>query len=162
MAEEIERIWVVNGPPGLRYSRRLEILQAYLPKDGLEAECRIRQTTERGAVRYEYTEKLGLGLVREELSHKIDKSEFARLYALSYACLQKTRLVYQLDGYTFELDEIALGDNTLWLLQVEFATVNDADAFALPDWAQALGAREVTGDTCYSGKQLAIAFTATF
>jgi CYTH domain-containing protein len=91
--------------------------------------------------------------VRVEEEIEIDPDRFERLWALTEGLrIEKTRyeidaedgLVIELDVYTGDLDGLVTAE-------VEFASEEAADAFAVPDW---LGP-DVTEDLRYKNQRLA-------
>ena len=100
------------------------------------------------------TVKSGDARVRVEEEFPIEPERFERLWPLtSGRRIDKTRYEIELDGGpTVELDIYSGALAGLVVAEVEFASEEDADAFAVPAW---LG-REVTDDPRFKNQRLAL------
>ena len=142
---EIERKFLVDRlPEGLeRYPvRRLE--QAYLCVDPV---VRVRRSDDT----FWLTCK-GKGLLaREEFELELSEQAYRHLLAKADgAVIVKKRHCIPWEGRTIELDVFAPPLEPLVLAEVEFPTVEEAQAFLPPDWF----GREVTWDPNYSNASL--------
>jgi adenylate cyclase len=149
-AIEIERKFVVAQPPGdLDRWPSTAIEQGYLAIGGDGTEVRVRRRA--GAATL--TVKSGPSRTRVEEELEIDPERFERLWPLTEGRrIEKTR--YEIDadgGLTIELDVYAGVLDGLVVAEVEFASEEDADAFAPPPWMD----REVTDDARYKNQRLA-------
>jgi adenylate cyclase len=98
------------------------------------------------------TVKGGAGLERDEIEVAIDAAAFADLWRLAGGRhLEKTRHRVDLDGLTAELDLYAGALAGLAVVEVEFASRQEAEAFDPPDWFGA----ELTGAAGWSNAALA-------
>lgn len=143
---EIERKFRVTRLPD-RLGEGAALRQAYVALDG-GVEVRVRSD----GVDHRLTVKGGRGLERAEVEVAIDAAPFAELWALAGdRHLEKTRHRIDLDGVTAELDLYAGALDGLAVVEVEFASRADAEAFVPPDWF----GPEVTGQPGWSNAELA-------
>jgi adenylate cyclase len=149
---EIERKFLVEAVPddlGEHESSALE--QGYLAIHADGTEVRIRRRDGRSVL----TVKSGGGLVRVEEELPIDDATFERMWPLTEGRrIEKVRhlipaeppgLVIELDVYGGELAGLAVAE-------IEFASEDDARAFAPPAW---LGP-DVTDDARFKNQRLAV------
>lgn len=143
---EIERKFLVSdAPPDLTGGTRLR--QAYLAVDG-DVEVRLR---DRGGTPV-LGVKGGHGVERSEVEVEIDRASFDELWGLATARrIEKTRYRLPAGGHTAELDVYAGSLEGLRVVEVEFASRQEADAFAPPPWF----GDELTGDPRWSNAALA-------
>jgi adenylate cyclase len=143
---EIERKFRVHeAPHALSDGTRLR--QAYLAVDG-DIEVRVR---DRGGTRV-LGVKGGRGLERTEVEVEIDAATFDELWSLATARrIDKTRYRLPAHGQTAELDVYAGSLHGLMVVEVEFATRSEAEAFTPPSWF----GDELTGDPRWSNAALA-------
>jgi adenylate cyclase len=143
---EIERKFrVARVPTGLGDGTSLR--QAYVAVDG-DVEVRVRSD----GTHHVLTVKGGAGLERDEVEVAIDPTVFADLWRLAgNRQLEKTRHRVDLDGLTAELDLYAGALAGLAVVEVEFASRQEAEAFDPPDWFGA----ELTGAAAWSNATLA-------
>ncbi len=145
---EIERKFrVARVPEGLAGGAALR--QAYVAVDG-DVEMRVRSD----GAHHVLTVKGGRGLERAEVELAIDADAFAALWALARdRHLEKTRHRVEVGGLTAELDVYGGGLAGLMVVEVEFPSRGEAEAFTPPDWFGA----EVTGSPGWSNADLASA-----
>jgi adenylate cyclase len=143
---EIERKFrVAQIPTGLGNGASLR--QAYVAVDG-DVEVRVRSD----GTRHVLTVKGGEGLERAEVEVAIDTAAFADLWELAGdRHLEKTRHRIDLDGLTAELDLYAGALAGLAVVEVEFPSRREAEAFDPPDWFGV----ELTGRPGWSNASLA-------
>ena len=143
---EIERKFrVAHVPTGLGDGTALR--QAYVAVEG-DVEVRVRSD----GTHHVLTVKGGAGLERDEVEVAIDTAEFVDLWRLAGdRHLEKTRHRVDLDGVTAELDLYAGALAGLAVVEVEFASRQEAEAFDPPDWFGA----ELTGAAGWSNAALA-------
>ena len=143
---EIERKFrVARVPTGLGDGTSLR--QAYVAVEG-DVEVRVRSD----GTHHILTVKGGAGLERDEVEVAIDPSVFADLWRLAGdRQLEKTRHRVELDGLTAELDLYTGALAGLAVVEVEFASRQEAEAFDPPDWFGA----ELTGAAGWSNAALA-------
>lgn len=137
---EIERKWLVEEVPDLRGVKGESICQAYISTAPV---IRIRQKGKR----YELTVK-GSGLMaREEMNLPIDELAFLRLLTKAEGrIIKKTRYVLPLEnGLKVELDHFASPMEGLYLAEIEFSSVAEANAFPGLPWF----GKDVTNDPKY-------------
>jgi len=148
MPLEVERKFLVEEPPAwLGDHPSGEIDQGYLALDG-DTEVRIRR---HGGV-CSLTIKRGGGLVRTEVDIEIDRERFEALWPLTEGRrVSKTRHLVPTGKLHFDLDVYAGDLAGLVVAEIEFASVEESESFAPPDW---LGL-EVTEDGRYKNRALA-------
>jgi adenylate cyclase len=143
---EIERKFrVAHLPEGIAAGAALR--QAYVAVDG-DVEVRVRR--EDGDCTL--TVKGGHGLERVEVEVPIDPPHFDQLWALAGdRTLEKTRHRVPVGGHVAEVDVYGGRLAGLAVVEVEFASRADAEAFAPPDWF----GPELTGRPGWSNAALA-------
>ncbi len=153
---EIERKFLVKKIPEILENYRYhDIEQAYLCVDPV---VRVRKSDDEYYLTYK-----GRGLIaREEYNLPLKEHSYRELKAkASGKLITKRRYIIPLDdhkehrpgdGMTAELDIFEGEYEGLVLVEVEFATIEDAEAFAVPDWF----GREVSGNPDYSNAALAL------
>jgi CYTH domain-containing protein len=143
---EIERKFRVHEmPEGLHDGTRLR--QAYVAVDG-NVEVRVRD--QGGA--FVLTVKAGSGLERTEVEIEIDAVSFDELWNLGVERrIDKTRYLLAAGDHTAEVDVYAGGLAGLVVVEVEFPSRQEADAFTPPAWF----GDELTGDRRWSNAALA-------
>ncbi len=129
MGIEIERKWAVRRlPTGLRDGRTLR--QGYLASSPASS-VRLRDQGDTLLL----TVKKGAGLSRTEVEVEITSDQFAALWPLTAgARVEKTRFFLAVGDHTAELDRFSGALAGLLLVEVEFASEGDAQAFTPPDW----------------------------
>lgn len=151
MSQEVERKFVlVERPAALDEHPAQRIEQGYLAIDPAGSEVRVRRADGETTL----TVKSGVGLVRAEEEIAIDERRFTLLWPLTEGRrVIKTRFLVRLDGgQTAEVDDYGGDLAGLFTAEVEFPDEAAARAFDPPAW---LG-REVTGDTRYANRTLAV------
>lgn len=164
MPNEIERNWAIGevSPDVLFHAATsVAIKQAYLSvADDGNTEVRIRVTadTEGGVIigpKFTLTVKRGAGMVRDELEIPLLALHFDQLWEQNKKYhsgnIAKVRFYINYGDHTVELD-IYSGDlSGLKVAEVEFDSVEAAEAFVPPDWF----GKEVTDDPQYRDSWLA-------
>jgi adenylate cyclase len=148
VGREIERKFRVNDPPpwlGRAPARVID--QGYLAI-GETSEVRLRRIDSDELL----TVKSGHGEDRLEVEVALDHEQFAALWPLTEGRrIHKRRHTIEGDG-KIEVD-VYLGDLAgLIVAEVEFDSMDAADAFEPPDWI----ADELTDDDRYANQQLAL------
>jgi adenylate cyclase len=146
VADEIERRFRVREvPQALGQGTRLR--QAYLAVDG-DVEVRVR---DQGGT-HVLTVKGGRGIRREEVEVEIGSTEFDELLALAPdRRIDKTRHRIAVDDHVAEVDVYAGSLEGLVMVEIEFVSRPDAEAFIPPPWF----GEEVTDDPRWSNAALA-------
>lgn len=144
---EIERKFLVDELPS-NLGEGASIRQGYVALDDA-TEVRIRAEGERRTL----TIKGGQGITRAEIELDITDIQFDELWGLvGTRSLTKTRHEVPVDGGLAQLDAYDGALAGLVVVEVEFPSMHDAEAFAPPKWFGA----ELTGDVRYSNARLAI------
>jgi adenylate cyclase len=147
---EIEHKWLVNEslvPDDLNVTDEIHIIQGYDAKTGLR--YRRIHNPRLNEIAYFETKKTGSGLVRTEVERELIKSEFDTHWRKTEGRrITKTRYVIQDGRFTIELDRFE--SFRLLLVEVEFTSVAEANAYTPPAW---FGER-VTDNPRYSNAEL--------
>ncbi|MBN2982509.1 MULTISPECIES: CYTH domain-containing protein [Cohnella] len=141
MSLEIERKFLLAEAPdklagqgAIRVRSKQRIEQTYLALDEAQ-EIRVRRITDltTGQIAYTHTFKNGNGLSREEVEYSISEGLYSQLIAaFGFIPLTKTRLTAEWDDRIVEID--IYDQLELSVLEVEFATEEEAIGFAAPEW----------------------------
>lgn len=141
MAMEIERKFLLERTPdeliaegAFERRSRQRIEQTYLALDE-QQEIRVRRLVDEdtGEVEYTHTFKQGNGMSREEIEYSITESIYNQLFEASGAVpLTKVRTTGTWNGFTVELDRY--DQLNLTVAEVEFDSLEAAEAFVAPDW----------------------------
>lgn len=141
MSLEIERKFLLpayphalieSGQIEVESERRIE--QTYLALAGDE-ELRVRKIKDLGTgeVTYTHTFKKGHGLMREEVEYAISAGIYEQVMEIHQAIpLTKNRITANWSGRVIEIDLYDQID--FMVLEVEFASEEEAAQFAAPDW----------------------------
>jgi CYTH domain-containing protein len=146
---EIERKWLLDElPRGFSELPAARIRQGYLAvTDGVEV--RVREIGERHLL----TVKGSGGMTREEVELPLGRDDFERLWTLTHGRrIEKTRTQLPLDGRVAEIDVYAGALAPLRVVEIEFASEEEANSFSVPPWF----GREVTHDQRYKNRRLAL------
>ena len=133
---EIERKFLVKKlPANFDELKKYNIVQGYL-SIGIK-DVRVRSIDNRN---FYLTEKIGNGLVREEIEKEISIEEYTELIKKTHGrIIKKQRHFYPLaDGKIAEID---IYENvkdkegeSLRIVEVEFSSKKEAEEFIIPDW----------------------------
>ncbi len=144
---EIERKFTIKQlPENLEAYPFHQIEQAYLNKDPV---VRVRRQDDAYYMTYK-----GKGLlVREEYNLPLNRPSYEHLKAKADGLvLSKRRYRIPHGAYTIELDVFDPPIAPLILAEVEFPTVDEANAFLPPDWFL----EDVTNDPAYHNSNMAL------
>ena len=149
MAREIERKWVADRPPTAELrGGGTALRQGYIAIDG-DVAVRVRIAP---ATAWLTIKGGGEGLDRTEVEVELDVAEAEDLWRHTDGRrLEKTRYRVPVDEYTAEVDVFGEALAGLCVVEVEFPSVEAAEAFAAPAWF----GREVTGRPEWSNASLA-------
>ena len=149
MAREIERKWLADQPPTTqKLGAGTALRQGYVAIDG-DVTVRVRIAPETAWLTIKGG---GDGLDRTEVEVELDLAEAEDLWLQTgERRLEKTRHRVPVDEYTAEVDVFGEALAGLCLVEVEFPSVEAAEAFAAPAWF----GREVTGRPEWSNASLA-------
>lgn len=146
MTDEVERKFRVDEVPR-SLGEGTPLRQAYLAVDG-NVEVRVR---DQGGTRV-LGVKGGKGVQRTEVEVEISAADFDELWALAPdRRIDKTRYRVEVDDHVAEVDVYTGSLEGLVVVEVEFASRRDAEAFVPPPWF----GEEVTGDPRWSNAALA-------
>lgn len=125
---EIERKFLVGELPQLDGYLHSEIVQGYV---SFSPEIRVRQLDDK----YYRTEKGEGMIIREENEWEISKSEAEKLFKeVKTNLIEKTRYYIPYNKYVIELDIYKGIFKGLIVAEVEFESMEEAQAFTPPDW----------------------------
>jgi CYTH domain-containing protein len=140
--------WIDDGSLSIRSDQRIE--QTYLAMDESQ-ELRVRRITDlgNGGVTYKQTFKRGNGLVREEIEYEISEGIYEQvMQAFGVKPLIKRRVTVEWKGMGIEID--CYEHIALIVAEVEFGSVEAANAFAGPEWF----GRDISAEREFSNKKL--------
>lgn len=154
MNQEIERKWLVKSLHQIKPISAHNILQGYIINNKNES-VRIRQTSDQHCLRdFEYflTIKSGSGIVRNETEINLTSDQFDSLFPLTKGSrIYKNRSLVELDNHLIAEVDIFSDQNGLVMVEVEFPSLESAEAFIAPDWF----GEDVTHDEKYINARLA-------
>jgi CYTH domain-containing protein len=150
MGIEIERKFLVDHlPSNYDHLTGMTIRQGYVISAEGGVELRIRQKQGR----FIQTIKAGRGLSRTEIEIELSADQFQQLWPHTDGRrVSKTRYRVKVGEHTAELDQFDGNLAGLFLVEVEFVSVDDARQFKPPDWFGV----DVTEDRRYKNKHLAV------
>jgi adenylate cyclase len=144
---EIERKFRVETAAAPPLGEGTRVRQAYVAVDG-DVEVRVR---DKGGTHL-LTVKGGQGVERAEVEVEIDAASFDELWRLAPdRRIEKTRHEVPVGGHTAEVDIYGDALEGLAVVEVEFASREEADGFVPPPWF----GDELTGDPRWSNAALA-------
>ena len=125
---EIERKFLVAVLPKLDGYRHSEIVQGYV---SFSPEIRVRRLDDK----YYLTEKGEGMIVREEFEKEIDKATAEKMFKeVKTNLIEKTRYYIPYNKLTIELDIYKGIFKGLIVAEVEFESLEEANAFVPPEW----------------------------
>ena len=142
---EIDRKFTVKALPENLDSYPFHLIeQAYLNTDPV---LRIRRQDDEYYLTYK-----GKGLMaREEYNLPLNQSSYEHLLPKADGiCISKKRYLIPWDPYTIELDVFEKSLAPLIIAEVEFPSIEEANAFTPPDWFD----QDVTKDPAYHNSNL--------
>jgi CYTH domain-containing protein len=144
---EIERKFLLAEMPSLADAGSVRLRQGYLAT-GSHSEVRLREAD--GA--YRLTVKSGSGMVREEREIVLEEAQFEALWpATEGRRIEKRRVTLPAGSLRYEIDLYDGPLEGLAVVEVEFPSLEEANAFNPPAWFGA----EVTDDPAYKNATLA-------
>jgi len=148
--EELERTYLIkNLPEGLDTCRKKDVIDVYIPHSIAHPTLRIRKN---GST-FEITKKVPQGddkSIQKEYTIMLTELEFSELVKIEGKKVHKIRYYYDWNGVTAEIDVFQGALKGLILVDVEFKTVEEKDAFEMPDFCLV----EVTQDDFIAGGML--------
>ena len=149
MATEIERKWIADqAPEPDRLGAGTPLRQGYVAIDG-DVTVRVRISPEQAWLTIKGG---GDGLDRTEVEVPLDLDEAEDLWRhTGDRRLEKTRHRVPVEQFTAEVDLFGGSLDGLCLVEVEFPSIEAAEAFTAPGWF----GREVTGQPEWSNASLA-------
>lgn len=142
MGVEIERKFLVDKEKwqAVKPSRGEIIIQGYLQKDPNKT-VRVRVKNNSGYITIKGKNK---GVSRSEFEYEIPVEEAkAMIQEFCERYIEKTRFLYEHDGFTWEVDEFLSPKEGLILAEIELTS--EDQQFSLPDWVE----KEVSDDAQY-------------
>lgn len=143
---EIERKFLIKELPDLTGTVMIRMEQRYLSVDPV---LRIRKADDK----HIFTYKSGMGMIRQEEEFEISEEDYAKLCEKTIGHpVMKSRYVMGLpDGHHAEIDVYHGRLDGLLVVETEFSSEEEANAFAVPAWF----GKEVTDDPYYTNAMLA-------
>ena len=132
---ELEKTYLAKHiPTGLVDCEKKEIIDIYLPKSSKHAKLRIRKNGDK----YEITKKelVNEGDASHQKEHtiKLSKEEFDELSKLDGKKIHKIRYYYPYNGRLAEIDVFKGDLKGLVVVDFEFDSVENKDAFQIPEF----------------------------
>ncbi len=150
--EELETTYLLKTvPDGLNFAPQKELLDIYLPSTAQHPILRIRKRGEK----YEITKKEPVD--NDDASRQLETTigltpeEYAELSKVSGRRIRKTRYYLEREGVTFEIDVFQDELKGLVLVDVEFQSLEEKEAFIMPDFCL----RDITQEKFVAGGILA-------
>ncbi len=146
---EIERKWMIKEMPSdLSKYASIEMEQAYL---NISPTVRIRKENDEYFLTYK---GIGEGIAHTEYNLPITREAFDHMLPKADGIvIRKTRYVIPLEGgLKAELDVFREPYENLRIVEVEFESLEQAEAFAAPDWF----AEDVSNDPRFKNARMAI------
>ena len=101
--------------------------------------------------------KYGTGGVREEIEEEVSKKVYKKnLKKRIGKSIKKIRYLFKLDGYEYSVDVYKKPLENLYVMEVEFNTLESYENFLLPSVLKTYVEKEVTEDEAYKNKNLAL------
>ena len=132
---EYERTFLAKQiPEGLKACKSKELIDIYIPKViEIHAPIRIRKNGEKYEITKKTTVVEGDHSVKNEQTIDLLKHEFDKLEKeISGRRVRKMRYLYPVNGKTAEVDVFMEALTGLILIDFEFATIEEKDAFKMP------------------------------
>ncbi len=135
---ELEKMYLVKKlPDGLKSCKYKEIIDIYIPESSKHPTLRIRKN---GDI-YEATKKEpvneGDSSRQEEQTIILTEAEFNSLLKLEGKKVRKLRYYYNHNGNTAEIGVFQDSLKGLVMVDFEFSTIEEKDAFEMPDFCLA-------------------------
>lgn len=149
---EIEKTYLAkNIPNDLASHKKIEIIDRYFPANQDTPSLRLRNYNNQ----YELTKKIAAHPSDMSLQHEhtitLTPTEYESLKQIPAKMVHKIRYEYPYKGYIAEIGVFQGPLAGLVLIDVEFKTVEQKDAFTIPEFCLV----DVTDQLFVSGKQLA-------
>lgn len=146
---ELERTYLLkNIPDGFREAPRKEILDIYIPTSAPHPVIRIRKVGDRKEITKKVPNNAHDASDQTETTIPLSDDEYAALAALPGKRVHKNRYYLDRGGRTHEIDVFQGALKGLVLVDVEFASVEEKNDFAMPDFCLAEVTQE---DWCAGG-----------
>lgn len=149
---EIERKWLIdknNIPFNLNDYEHLDIKQAYISFSPI---IRIRKIVNKNEFILTIKSKSKDDISREEYEINISEKEYKELLEKKEGLIiSKTRYKIPIDSYILEIDIFHDDYEGLAYLEIEFDSIEEANAYSSPLWV----IKEVSRDHMYSNSSLA-------
>ena len=146
---ELEKTYLAKFLPDLKKCKSKEIIDIYLPKSAKHPVLRIRKNGDK----FEMTKKQPIGedkTIQEEQTIILTKEEFQELSSLEGKRIHKIRFYFPYNGRTAEIDVFQGDLKGLVLVDFEFESEQEKQAFEKPDFCLV----EVTQEEFIAGGML--------
>src|SRR3989338_5295798 len=146
---ELEKTYLAKYLPDLKKCKSKEIIDIYLPKSAKHPVLRIRKNGDK----FEMTKKQPIGedkTIQEEQTIILTKEEFQELSSLEGKRIHKIRFYFPYNGRTAEIDVFQGDLKGLVLVDFEFESEQEKQAFEKPDFCLV----EVTQEEFIAGGML--------
>jgi len=157
---EIERVFLLRAMPEIPAgARELCIEQGYLPSSVARSDSllggRLRRTTRPdGMTVFHHTVKRGSGMIREEQEREISREEFEQHWPRTdLVRIVKTRYEVRVGDLVWQVDAF---DRPPGLVLAEIELPSADARILIPEWVIRVLAREVTDESAYTNRALAM------
>ncbi len=145
---EIEKTYLAKIlPTGLTDCRFKEIIDIYLPKESEHAKLRIRKNGDVCTITKKSPVNENNASIQNEEHIHLTPEEFQAFSRVEGNIVRKNRYYYPYQGYTAEIDVFQDQLNGLVLIDFEFKSEDELNAFVMPDFCLA----EVTQEEGIAG-----------
>ncbi|MBS3053827.1 MAG: hypothetical protein J4469_04985 [Candidatus Aenigmarchaeota archaeon] len=148
--KEVERTFLARHLPDLGNCKSKEIIDIYIPKSDVHPKMRIRKNGDKFIITKKVPLKDNDTSVFEEQNIFLTEEEFAALAALDGKRVRKIRYEYFHKGKKAEIDVFQGSLSGLVLVDFEFDSEEEKNAFEMPDFCLA----EVTQEEFIAGGML--------
>ncbi len=148
--KEVERTFLAKQLPDLSRCKSAEIIDIYIPKSDAHPKMRIRKNGDKFIITKKVPVKEKDASVYEEQNIFLTEDEFATFSVLDGKKVHKIRYEYFYKDKKAEIDVFQGSLSGLALVDFEFDTEQEKDAFEMPDFCLA----EVTQEEFIAGGML--------
>lgn len=136
---ELEKTYLAQIlPEGLGDCKHKEIIDVYIPKEDEHPKLRLRRNGDRFELTKKEPIREGDASHQEEQTIKLTEVEFNALNSqIKGKRTHKFRYFYDYNGYVAEFDVFQDALTGLVVVDFEFETIKDKDAFTMPDFCLA-------------------------
>jgi CYTH domain-containing protein len=145
---ELERTFLAKHvPPDITNYPSKEVIDIYIPKTAHHPVLRIRKNGDKYEITKKYPVKEGDSSEQHEFTIPLTPEEFAQLSSLDGKKVHKIRYFYPVNNHTAEVDVFQGALKGLVIIDFEFSTAEEKEAFTPPDFC----GPDITQETFVAG-----------